>query len=82
MLVRLHTADHRRLASPVQEEQDAPAPGHWARIMRFAMGEQDDPVALRFPHHRQGMFSALLHAHGCLLWLCSDTLTAAPPWCF
>jgi hypothetical protein len=61
VLVRLHTADHIRLASPVQEEQGAPAPGHRAWIMWFAMGEQEDPVALVFPHHRQGMFSALLY---------------------
>ena len=26
VFARLHTADHRRLASPVQEDQDAPAP--------------------------------------------------------
>jgi hypothetical protein len=79
MLGWLHTADHIGLASPVQEEQGAPAPGHRARIMRFAMGEQEKPVALRFLHHRQGMFSALLHAHIVLLWLCSDALRAAPP---
>jgi len=47
--------------------------------MWFAMGEQEDPVALRFPHRRQGMCSALLHSHVFLLGLCSDALTAAPP---
>jgi hypothetical protein len=52
MLGWLHTADHRRLASPVQEEQGAPAPGHRTRIMRFTMGEQEKPVALRFLHRR------------------------------
>ena len=71
MLVRLHTADHIGPASPVQEEQGAPAPDHRARIMRFAMGEQEDSVALRFLHHRQGMCSALLYhsvsSHGCAL---------------
>src|SRR4029453_13281873 len=77
--MRLHTADHIRLASPVQEEQGTPAPGHRARIMRFAMGEQEEPLALRFPYDRQGVFSALLHAHSCLLWLCADALTAASP---
>ena len=79
MLVRLHTADHIRLASPVQKEQGAPAACHRAWIMRFAMGEQEESLALRFPYHRQGLFSVLLHAHGCLLWLCADALTAAPP---
>jgi hypothetical protein len=79
VLVRLQTADHIRLPSPVQEEQGTPAPGHWARIMRFAMGEQEEPLALLCPYHRQRLFSALLHSHGCLLLLCADTLTAAPP---
>jgi hypothetical protein len=67
VLVRLQTADHIRLASPVQKEQGTPAPGHRARIVRFAMGEQEEPLALLFPYHRQGLFSAPLHAHGCLL---------------
>ena len=71
MLVRLHTADHIRLASPVQEEQGAPAPGHRARIMRFAMGEQEESLALLFLYYRQGMCSALLYhyvsSHSCAL---------------
>ena len=59
MLVWLHTADHIRRASPVQEEQGARATGDRTRIMRFAMGDQEDPVTLVFAHHRQGIFSAL-----------------------
>src|SRR5689334_13166185 len=79
MLGRLHTADHRRLAAPVQTEQGAPAPCHRARILRCARGEQEEPLALLCPYHRQRLFSALRHSPGCLLWLCADTLTAAPP---
>jgi hypothetical protein len=30
--------------------------------MWFTVCEQDDPVALRFMHHRRGIFSALLEA--------------------
>ena len=60
MLVRLQTADHKRLASPVEKEQGPPAPGDRTRIVRFPMGEQVDAVALRFLHHRQRIFSALL----------------------
>jgi hypothetical protein len=52
MLVWLHTADHIGLASPMQEAQGAPTPGHRARIMRFAMGEQESPLALRCTHRR------------------------------
>ena len=52
MLVWLHTADHIGLASPVQEAQGAPAPGHRARIMRFAMGEQEGSLALLFLYYR------------------------------
>ena len=53
-------ADHRRLASPVEEAQGPPAPGDRTRIVRFPVGEQVDAVALRFPHHRGRIFSALL----------------------
>ena len=60
VLLRLHTADHIRRASPVQEAQGTRAAGDWARIMRFAVYEQEYPVALVFAHRRQGMFSALL----------------------
>jgi hypothetical protein len=58
---RLQTAAHRRLTSPVQEEQGATAPRDRARIVRFTVCEQVYPVALRFAHPRRGMFSALLH---------------------
>jgi hypothetical protein len=60
VLVRLQTADHRRLASPVQEEQGAAAPCDWARIMRFPVCEQVDTVALSFAHCRRRIFSVLL----------------------
>ncbi len=60
MMLRLHTADHIRRASPVQEAQGARAAGDWARIMRFAVYEKEDPVALVFAHRRQGIFSVLL----------------------
>jgi hypothetical protein len=62
MLARLQTADHIRQASPVQEEQDATALWHRARIMGLSMFEQEDPVALVGAHCRQGIFSALLIA--------------------
>ncbi len=64
MMVWLHTADHIRRASPVHKEQGARAPGDRTRIMRFAVGDQDDPIALVFAHHRQGIFSVLLPHHG------------------
>ena len=60
MLVRLQTADHVGLASPVQEAEGAPAAGDWTGILRVPVGEQEDPVALRFAHHRPGVVSALL----------------------
>src|SRR5947208_9882082 len=37
VLVRLQTAAHRRLTSPVQEEQGATAPRDRARIVRFTV---------------------------------------------
>ena len=43
MLVRLQTADYRRLSSPVQEQQGATAAVDRTRILRFPLGEQDDP---------------------------------------
>ena len=64
--MRLQTADHRRRASPVQEEQGAAAPCDWARIMRFPVCEQVDTVALSFAHHRRGIFSAPLCHQGLL----------------
>ena len=61
MRVRLQTADHIRLPSPVQEAQGATAPGDRARIVRFTVCEQIYIVVLRFTHLRQGIFSALLY---------------------
>src|SRR5438094_10152618 len=61
MLVWLHTADHIRLASPVQEAEGAPAAGDRTGILRFPVGEQEAPMALRFPHHRREVVSALLY---------------------
>jgi hypothetical protein len=60
MLVWLHTADHKGGASPVQEAEGAPAAGDRTGILRFPVGEQEAPMALRFVHHRRGIFSALL----------------------
>jgi len=60
MLVWLHTADHKRGASPVQEAQGASAAGDRTWILRFTVGEQDDPVALCFAHRRRGGVSVLL----------------------
>jgi hypothetical protein len=60
MLMRLQTADHIRLASPVQKAQRAPAPGHRARIMRFPVDEEDTPVPLVRVHRWQRVFSPLL----------------------
>jgi hypothetical protein len=66
MLVGLHTADHIRLASPVQEAEGAPAAGDRTRILWLPVGEQENPLALRLPHHRRRVFSALLEApHPC-----------------
>jgi hypothetical protein len=59
--VRLQTADHIRLTSPVQEEQGATTLCDWARIVRFTVCEQVYIVALRFAHPRRGIFSALLY---------------------
>jgi hypothetical protein len=67
VLIWLHTADHIRLPSPVQEAEGAPAAGDWTRIMRFPVGEQEDTVALLFAYHRRGVFSSLLEApHPCM----------------
>ena len=66
MLVWLHTADHIRLASPVQEAEGAPAAGDRTGILRFPVGEQEAPIALRFVHHRRGIFSAPLCHQGLL----------------
>jgi hypothetical protein len=66
MLVGLHTADHKRGASPVQEAEGAAAAGDRTGILRFPVGEQEAPIALRFVHHRRGIVAALpymLHPH-------------------
>jgi hypothetical protein len=43
----------------VEEEEDAPAAGDRTGILRFPVGKQEAPLALRFVHHRRGIFSAL-----------------------
>ena len=48
----------------MEEEEDAPAAGDRTGILRFAMFQYADPVALRCADHRQRMFSALLYPHG------------------
>jgi hypothetical protein len=48
----------------VQEEEGAPAAGDRTGSLRFPVGEQEEPVALRCADHRQRMFSALLYPHG------------------
>ena len=60
VLIWLQTADHIGGASPVQEAQGASAAGDRTWILRFTVGEQDDPVALCFAHRRRGVFSVLL----------------------
>ena len=63
MLLRLHTADHIRLASPMDKPQCPRTALHGTRIMRFAMCQQDAPVAVRGADPRQWIFSVLLHPH-------------------
>jgi hypothetical protein len=48
----------------VQEAEGAPAAGDRTGIMRFAMLQQEDPVAVYCADHRQRIFSVLLHPHG------------------
>ena len=67
MLVRLQTADHIRLASPVQEEQGAPAPDDGTRIMGFAIGEEYHVLVLCFDNRGGRIFSAMLWLHNRLL---------------
>ena len=64
MLVWLHTADHIRGASPVQEAEGAAAVGDRTGILRFPVGEQEAPIALRFVHHRRGL---LLRCRMCFI---------------
>jgi hypothetical protein len=40
----------------VQEAEGAPAAGDRTGILRFPVGEQEAPMALRFVHHRRGIF--------------------------
>jgi hypothetical protein len=74
VLVRLQTADHIRLASPVQEEQDAPAPDDGTRILGFAIGEEHNVLVLGFDNRGGRIFSALLWPHNGLLSLCETHL--------
>jgi hypothetical protein len=43
----------------VQEAEGAAAAVDRTRILRFPVGKQEAPLALRFVHHRRGIFSAL-----------------------
>jgi hypothetical protein len=67
VLVGLHTADHIRLASPVQEAQHATAPGDRTRIVGVAIGEEHDALALLFEDRGERIFSLMLRAHKGLL---------------
>jgi hypothetical protein len=60
VLVRLQTADHIRLASPVQEEQGPPTPSDRTWIVRFPVDEQGEAIPLHFAHCWRRIFSALL----------------------
>jgi hypothetical protein len=60
VLVRLQTADHIRLASPVQEAQRATASYDGTRIMGVAIGEEHDALAQRCANRGARIFSAML----------------------
>ena len=60
MLVRLQTADHIRLASPVQEEQGPPTPSDRTWIVWFPVDEQGEAMPLHFAHGWRRIFSTLL----------------------
>jgi hypothetical protein len=45
----------------VQEAEGASAAGDRTRILRFPVGEQENIMALLFPHHRRRVFSSLLY---------------------
>ena len=60
MLMRLHTADHIRLASPVQEAQGPPTPSDRTWIVRFPVDKQGETMPLHFAHCWRWIFSALL----------------------
>ena len=51
----------------MQEAEGAPAPGDRTGILRFPVGEQEVTIALRFVHHRRGIFSTGLDVlHPCM----------------
>ena len=58
--MRLQTADHIRLASPVEEEQGPPTPSDRTRIVRFPVDEQGAAISLHFAHGWRWIFSAQL----------------------
>jgi hypothetical protein len=64
VLLRLHTADHIRLASAVREPQFPRTSVHRTPIMRFAIGDAHDAFALVFQHRGRGIFSVLLRLLG------------------
>ena len=72
MLLRLHTADHIRLASPVQEEQGAVAPCDRTRVMGFAMGDAYDALSVLFQYRGGRIFSAMLWPHNGLPSFCEE----------
>jgi hypothetical protein len=63
VLLRLHTADQIRLASPMQEAQHAPAPDDRTWIMGFAIGNEHTTVSLLFKYRRGRNFSLMLWPH-------------------
>lgn len=63
VLMRLHTADQIRLASPVQEAQRAPTPDDRIRIMGFAIGNEHDTFSLLFKNCGGRIFSPMLWLH-------------------
>jgi hypothetical protein len=65
--LRLHTADHIRLASPVQEEQRATAPGDRTRIVGGTISEEHDALALLCADRGERIVSPMLGAHKGLL---------------
>jgi nitrite reductase/ring-hydroxylating ferredoxin subunit len=64
VLLRLQTADHIRLASPVQKEQGTRTTWDRTRIMRFPMGEKAYAVALVCAHRGCRIFSDVLRLSG------------------
>jgi hypothetical protein len=76
VLLWLHTADHIRLASPMREPQFPRTALHGTRIMRLAMFQEEDAVAVRCADDRQRVFSALLYPHGAS---CHWALTPSRP---